>query len=513
MLVLGVGVLSCSAADPSGGSDDLGQTKQAAVFELVTDNLQALQLKSCIHAKGADACTRYPNPEGCTGVSIKVNPDGTVRGICEIDGKKRTMSSIAESLPILCNIGRASGRLRCIDIVGEVLLDKDPAGDDGDDISTTRAQALETDERTQTKAITKGCSVSDVLDIYAKKMNAVLANEGLARNYTPQVSEKSNAFKRAIAAGVAEYVSYGGSPFRDLFHLPTAITGKFCYAGGRMCRCARMAYKAMADTMAEKKSSCRNDKAWSTAVWLESGMSAMFIGEKAYKKSGSIMRPTASQDDSPPDESETPPDDSDSPPDDNGGGGGGGTTCVLSPLVLDLEGDGIHLSSMAQGVNFDLSGRGAVRTGWVQADDALLALDRNGNGTIDDGTELFGEAANLNNELSDDGFASLSLVDKRKHGGNEDGVVDSKDQLFAKLLVWSDRNGDGVSQAGEMRSLAQAGISRLMLSHEFNAGAIDAFGNHLGLTGAYVDQTGNRRSMIDVQFAYRAPKSSLHMFE
>src|SRR5258706_10760964 len=106
--------------------------------------------------------------------------------------------------------------------------------------------------------------------------------------------------------------------------------------------------------------------------------------------------------------------------------------CRGSPLVLDLDGDGVHLSSLAAGVSFDLLGTGnSVKTAWTQGGDALLAIDWNANGAIDGATELFGNAT-FGNE-HDDGFRALAELD-----ANGDGRVDAKDPAFAQLVVWRD---------------------------------------------------------------------------
>ena len=141
------------------------------------------------------------------------------------------------------------------------------------------------------------------------------------------------------------------------------------------------------------------------------------------------------------------------------------------PLVLDLDGDGIETSSLTQGgVHFDMDGDGfAELSGWVGADDGLLVLDRDGNGKIDDISELFGAPGGS-------GFGELRLLDD-----DASGVIDAGDVVFDKLQVWRDLNQDGVSQQGELFSLADLGIV-----------SIDALGNPLGVTtpsGALLRET------------------------
>jgi Ca2+-binding RTX toxin-like protein len=126
------------------------------------------------------------------------------------------------------------------------------------------------------------------------------------------------------------------------------------------------------------------------------------------------------------------------------------------PLVLDLAGDGIELSSLnASTVHFDYAGDGfAERTGWGSANDGILAIDDNDNGLIDNGLELFGSS-------TQDGFAVLEKLD-----ANGDGKIDAQDADFGKLRVWSDLNQNGVSENGELQSLSQAGISSISLSRQ-----------------------------------------------
>jgi hypothetical protein len=131
------------------------------------------------------------------------------------------------------------------------------------------------------------------------------------------------------------------------------------------------------------------------------------------------------------------------------------------PLVLDLDGDGIETSALSQSdVHFDMDGDGfAERTGWVEADDGLLVMDRDGDGRIGDISELFGRPGGS-------GFAELRLLDS-----NSDGKIDGLDVAFQRLQVWRDLNQDGVSQDNELFSLADLGIT-----------SINALGNALNVT-------------------------------
>ncbi len=129
-----------------------------------------------------------------------------------------------------------------------------------------------------------------------------------------------------------------------------------------------------------------------------------------------------------------------------------------SPLVFDLDGDGIELSAMngTGAVYFDMDNDGfAERAGWITGGDGLLALDRNGNGTIDAQNELFGDTATASN-----GFENLKALDS-----NADNKITSADAQWNNLRMWVDVNADGVSQAAELKTLASLGITSINLAY------------------------------------------------
>jgi hypothetical protein len=144
------------------------------------------------------------------------------------------------------------------------------------------------------------------------------------------------------------------------------------------------------------------------------------------------------------------------------------TVQLFSPIILDFTNVGRPLlSSLEESkVRFDLDGDGVKeRTGWIGGFDGvgLLAMDLDGNGAIDGGRELFGEGTRLahSGKKARDGYAALAQYDS-----NRDGMIDSKDAAYSKLLVWFDRNKDGQSSAGELVSLASTGVTKVALKHK-----------------------------------------------
>jgi len=166
-----------------------------------------------------------------------------------------------------------------------------------------------------------------------------------------------------------------------------------------------------------------------------------------------------------------------------------------SPLVLDLNGDGVQTLHWAANTHFDIDGDGDLdNVGWVGDGDGLLALDRNGDGLINDGGELFGEATRLaDGSKADDGFAALAELDS-----NADGRISADDALFSSLRVWVDANQDGTSQAGELYNLSSLGIVSINLDAE-QTSQVDN-GNWIGLSGSYETADGSVHSIVDAWF-------------
>jgi hypothetical protein len=185
--------------------------------------------------------------------------------------------------------------------------------------------------------------------------------------------------------------------------------------------------------------------------------------------------------------------------------------CVtLSPILIDTAGDGYRLTSAEDGVEFDLNDNGtkSERIAWTepQSDDGWLVLDRNGNGQIDSGAELFGSRtpayADTLEPRTSNGFDALVMAEGPSYGGGvTDGSIDARDAVYRQLRVWLDRNHDGRADAGELRTLESLGIVALGTSYK-KIGKKDRYGNEFALVADIVvrDAHGGtrKRKVYDV---------------
>jgi len=148
------------------------------------------------------------------------------------------------------------------------------------------------------------------------------------------------------------------------------------------------------------------------------------------------------------------------------------------------------MTSVQGGVSFDFFGDGKpIQMSWTakNADVGFLALDRSGSGKIDTGADLFGSVTPQPAGKNPNGFKALAVFDLPANGGNKDGWISNKDTIFPKLLVWVDKNHDGLSQPSELLSMQQSNIRAISLAYSLSEW-VDAYGNKFRYRGEVVWQ-------------------------
>lgn len=162
------------------------------------------------------------------------------------------------------------------------------------------------------------------------------------------------------------------------------------------------------------------------------------------------------------------------------------------PIVLDLDGDGVELLSVENGVAFDHNADGASeKSGWAGADDGILVVDVDGSGAIENGSEVFSEIFN-------GGSYANSLEALASLDDNGDNVIDDRDSSFGDIKVWQDANSDGVTQDGELKSLAELGIEAIGLDADDTYREVD--GNTVYADGNFTKSDGGTGSYAGVSF-------------
>jgi hypothetical protein len=157
-----------------------------------------------------------------------------------------------------------------------------------------------------------------------------------------------------------------------------------------------------------------------------------------------------------------------------------------SPIVIDVAGNGFDLTDAAGGVLFDIRSDGRPQqVAWTRGhhddprrgpDDVWLALDRNANGLIDGGAELFGNYTEQPGSGEPNGFIALAEFDRPSQGGNGDSTISRADRVFRSLRLWDDANHNGISERSELFGVEALGVAVIDLNYQLSR-ARDRHGN------------------------------------
>jgi len=179
-------------------------------------------------------------------------------------------------------------------------------------------------------------------------------------------------------------------------------------------------------------------------------------------------------------------------------------TCrTISPIVVDVAGGGYKLTDVTDGVVFDLTGHGPQKISWTnpRKGNAWLVLDRNHNGVIDNGSELFGSYTPqpYSEDGPPNGFRALAVHDQPENGGNGNGRIDAGDRVYANLRLWIDGNQNGVSEPAELHTLEEFNIVAIDLAYRLSERR-DRYGNRFRYRGDIIERDGARhgRTIWDV---------------
>ncbi|WP_340614114.1 hypothetical protein [Xenorhabdus thailandensis] len=172
-------------------------------------------------------------------------------------------------------------------------------------------------------------------------------------------------------------------------------------------------------------------------------------------------------------------------------------------MAYDASGDGIATIAENGNLFFDHDNNGIIESsGWIESNSAFLVWDKNKDGKINNGNELFGNNSILKNGTkADNGFAALADLDD-----NNDGIFDQNDSLWNSLELWIDANRDAITDSGELHKLSESGISSINLAHKEN-GFKDINGNIHGLESTVNWDNGNVTKIVDVYFAVNKNKT------
>lgn len=175
-----------------------------------------------------------------------------------------------------------------------------------------------------------------------------------------------------------------------------------------------------------------------------------------------------------------------------------------SPIILNLDSGDLTLTGPS--VLFDITGTSTPHLlGWTrpESEDGFLVLDRDGDGVISSGREMFGNFTplswDLNGSCAEHGFEALAWFDALEQRGNADGWITTADAVFPDLKVWIDRSHDGISQAEELKTLAALGIVAISVDAK-ESSKTDSYGNHFRYRAKVLQLNG--QSTLTNRFAY-----------
>ncbi len=150
---------------------------------------------------------------------------------------------------------------------------------------------------------------------------------------------------------------------------------------------------------------------------------------------------------------------------------------LIDPLVIDLDGDGVTTTAVDQSnAYFDLDNNGvAERAGWIEPEDGFVVHDWNGDGVINNRSEQFATFGELaRHDTNDDGVISAGdTAATRLMDLDGDGLLETVTLGYDSLKVWVDANSDGKTDEGELKTLAELGITSIDLDKQ----AIDVIDN------------------------------------
>ncbi|MBB3539883.1 VCBS domain-containing protein [Rhizobium sp. BK399] len=171
---------------------------------------------------------------------------------------------------------------------------------------------------------------------------------------------------------------------------------------------------------------------------------------------------------------------------------GSAATFAIDPIILDLDHNGVALTTLDHGVQFDINADGHKdQIAWTAGSDGILAFDVDGNGKIDNGSEIF--SPHFAGGSYVDGLAALATLDS-----NHDGKIDAADEAFSKLTVWQDLNHNGITDSGELSSLSDHSISSISL--DANASNSEINGQSILADGSYTLTDGSTGHFVEVAF-------------